>query len=92
MSGSDDIITLQNGTVVDGARSRHPYLITPPNTVESLKRDRRSYYWTWKYYSGTWAFTCISVLMSTEGLVMKVSVCLLSLMVDWLPGWGAEWW
>lgn len=30
--------------------------------------------------------------MSIEGLVMKISVCVLSLMVDLLPGWGAEWW
>lgn len=37
MSGSDEISTVQYGTVYDGSPSRHPYLERPPNTIEALK-------------------------------------------------------
>ena len=37
MSGSDELSTVQYGTVYDGAPSSHPYLETPPNTVKALK-------------------------------------------------------
>lgn len=37
VSGSDELSTVQYGTVYDGAPSSHPYLETPPNTVKALK-------------------------------------------------------